>query len=232
MPHKKSVKELLDRWGLFKPLQEYRRIRLVMTCETYLSTSVLPLLIIEGRIRQNVQKELCVREQLENLRSHDALQKDDLLGAENLERELDVLRYEYWWLEREWWFCRGNFPTGPLTKGFELWRSNPQWYMHRVLREDCAGRGGCCSRDCGCCVNRATDLARPLSHGHCTVECGCCQKARGFDFTEEEKKRLANMFDFSNLKKEGFYPIERGTYLSRLYRASIWGVVVDCRPPT
>ncbi|KAJ5575620.1 hypothetical protein N7535_002546 [Penicillium sp. DV-2018c] len=37
---------------------------------------------------------------------------------------------------------RSTFPDGPLTRAFDFWRSHPTWYMHRVLREDCAARGG------------------------------------------------------------------------------------------
>lgn len=215
------------RLGLFNALQEYRRLRWRKrnaSGEAH-PDPITRLLSIEDKLRRTVQKELCVRDQIENLRNKGALEKEDLIGAEDLYRKLDTLSNEYWWLEREWWLYRSNFSKGPLTKGFELWRSNPRWYMHPVLREDCAGRGGCCSRGCGCCMARANDLARPLGHGHCTVECGCCRKARGFDFTTEQKKYIQGLFDFHGGPVGKYYPIERKAYRYRLCRVSIWGTV-------
>lgn len=167
MLNNKSVKEaLLKRCGLGDALQRYRRYRWRKAGGSADSESVLPLLFIEEKLRRTVQKELRVKEKIENLRNHGALEKQEL--AEHLYRELDSLTNEYWWLERQWWLYRSNFTTGPLTKAFELRRSDPRWYMHPFLREDCARRGGCCSRDCGCCSARVNDSTRPLSHGHCT----------------------------------------------------------------
>jgi hypothetical protein len=224
MRNNKSVKEsLLKRCGLVDALQRYRRSRWRKAGGWADSDPVIQLLFIEGELRRNVQKELCVKEKIEDLRNRGALEKEDL--AEHLYRELDSLTNDYWWLEREWWIFRSAFTTGPLTKAFELCRSNPRWYMHPFLREDCARRGGCCSRDCRCCSARANDSTHPLSHGHCTVECGCCRKARGFDFTTEQKKKLEDFFTFSVANSEKTYPIPREPYLYQLYRVSIWGIV-------
>lgn len=46
---------------------------------------------------------------------------------------------------RRWWIIRSSLPEGPITRGFELWRLNPKWNMHPVIREECAGFGGCCA---------------------------------------------------------------------------------------
>jgi hypothetical protein len=78
--------------------------------------------------------------------------------------------------------------------------------MHQYLVQDCAGKGGCCGRDCGCCINRPADLdTRKLGVGHCTVECGCCNKARGFELTEDEKKAYDKRFNFSRENPLGHY---------------------------
>lgn len=100
-------------------------------------------------------------------------------------------------------------------RAFELWRSHPRWYMHRVLVEDCAGRRGCCGCDCGCCLNRDISLKRQLGRRHCTFEYGCCCKARGFKLTPEEVKNL-----HKQARLDGNMP---RYYL--MSQASIWGIL-------
>lgn len=63
-------------------------------------------------------------------------------------------------------------------------------------RGQCAARGGCCGRTCGCCEKSLHEYLLPGSHwqgdnlengaerekveihGHCTVECACCIQFR------------------------------------------------------
>lgn len=130
---------------------------------------------------------------------------------------LKALSEEYCALEREWWDWRRKFLEGPLTRGFELWRSHPQWYMHPVLREDCAKRGGCCGRDCGCCVRRLVSVCRNLEAGHCSIE--CCRKFRGFDLSLQQKAKYKRQF--AGRDGEGS---RQNQYYYRIYLASIWGL--------
>ncbi|CAG8900334.1 unnamed protein product [Penicillium egyptiacum] len=132
---------------------------------------------LETGLREIAQREICLRGQFAQ-------------DPTRLEEAFEATQKEYKRLEHEWWMIRDSF-SGPLERGFELWRRNPKWYLHRVLREDCAGRGGCCGRDCGCCLERKLDWDRERAAGHCTVECGCCQNARGFDLSEDEKKKFS-----------------------------------------
>ncbi|KAJ5451610.1 hypothetical protein N7491_000792 [Penicillium cf. griseofulvum] len=99
--------------------------------------------------------------------------KDQFLQDSTRIEELIEARKEYTQTEFVWSMIRNSF-SGYLERAFEYWRGNPRWYMHRVLREDCAGRGG------------AAVVA-----GHCTVECGCCQEARGYELSEDEKKAFS-----------------------------------------
>ncbi|KAJ6185423.1 hypothetical protein N7519_006724 [Penicillium mononematosum] len=145
---------------------------------------------VETGLREIAQREICLGERF----------KQD---PARLDQEIEIADREYKRLEHEWWMIRDSFSDGPLVRGFELWRGNPKWYMHRVLREDCAGRGGCCGRDCGCCLNRKLFLDREHAAGHCTVECGCCQKARGFELSEDEKKKFAIRYAVSQDGKKG-----------------------------
>ncbi|KAJ5442952.1 hypothetical protein N7445_004703 [Penicillium cf. griseofulvum] len=116
--------------------------------------------------------------------------KDQFLQDSTRIEELIEARKEYTQTEFVWSMIRNSF-SGYLERAFEYWRGNPRWYMHRVLREDCAGRGGCCGRGCGCCVDRKLDLTHTRGAGHCTVECGCCQEARGYELSEDEKKAFS-----------------------------------------
>ncbi|CAI7601586.1 unnamed protein product [Penicillium glandicola] len=133
---------------------------------------------VETRLREIAQRELCLMEQLEQ-------------DPVRIQQEISDGQKEYIRLEQEWWMIRNSFSTGSLERAFDHWRGNPRWYMHRVLREDCAGRGGCCGRGCGCCLNRKLDSTRRRAVGHCTVECGCCQKARGVVLSGDEKKEFS-----------------------------------------
>ncbi|CAG8206251.1 unnamed protein product [Penicillium nalgiovense] len=145
---------------------------------------------VETGLREIAQREVCLGEQF----------KQD---PTRFDQEIEIANREYKRLDHQWWMIRNSFPDGPLVRGFELWRGNPKWYMHRVLREDCAGRGGCCGRDCGCCLNRKLFWGRKHAAGHCTVECGCCQKARGFELSEDEKKKFAIRYAVSQDGKKG-----------------------------
>ncbi|KAJ6005101.1 hypothetical protein N7540_012900 [Penicillium herquei] len=66
-----------------------------------------------------------------------------------IQKKLDGLQQDYFVLRQTWLRWRNEF-TEYISRAFDLWRSYPYWYLHRVLRNDCALKGGCCGRDCGC----------------------------------------------------------------------------------
>lgn len=142
-------------------------------------------------------------------------------------RTLQQLNRHSWLLEREWWYLRSELTECPsaLERAFKQWRSEPRWFMHPVLVEDCVNRGDCCGRSCGCCVSREreTSSVGPLGMGHCTVECGCCCNARGFELTAEEKKQLERRFGFLDMTDDGI--CQDYSYQHRLYFASVWGLL-------
>ncbi|KAJ5371593.1 hypothetical protein N7517_003599 [Penicillium concentricum] len=41
-----------------------------------------------------------------------------------------------------------------LKEVYDSLRRDPKWFMREELVQDCSDRGGCCSRDCGCCAQR------------------------------------------------------------------------------
>lgn len=98
----------------------------------------------------------------------------------DLKERLDDLNIRFHVLKDKGYLYKSSLHAEVLFRAFDLWRSHPRWYMHKVLVKDCADREGCCARQCGCCLNRITGQERKLGVGHCTLQCGCCQRARGF----------------------------------------------------
>lgn len=90
------------------------------------------------------------------------------------------------------WECM--LRVGSLRRGYISVKSNPAWYLREELVEDCISRGGCCSRDCGCCERRRLSAKNGKGIGHCTVECMCCIHDQGSEFTAEEKKDFNGRF--------------------------------------
>jgi hypothetical protein len=146
---------------------------------------------ISRRLRSIVQQEIRLNEELAEIQGN--------FNPRNtaIEEQLQNLNKEYWLFSQKLWQAQSAFKPGPLTRAIDLWHSHPRWYMHKFLVRDCAGKGGCCGRECGCCVNRPIAQSRELGVGHCTTECGCCAEYRGFDLTEEEKRDVEKRFDIS-----------------------------------
>ncbi|KOS38799.1 hypothetical protein ACN38_g10366 [Penicillium nordicum] len=196
----------LERSGKINNLQRYRltqvwgQIRGDNIKSPFDSATIL---FIEEDLREVVQEEISIKEGT-------TLNKD-------AKERLDALNAKYWFLEQKWWCYHSYLTDGNMLRAFELWRSHPKWYMHRLLVEDCARRHGCCARGCGCCLNRTTDPTRRLGVGHCTFECGCCRRARGFDVSKEDKRDLKEQH-----RKEIIKLVRH-----RLTRVALWGLVGD-----
>lgn len=177
------------------------------------------LLEKEHLLRKNTQLELYYRNRLTNwelLKEHTSTDKyacSKIIA--NYTQILVGLDWHYRLLEREWGEIMDSFVQGPLTEGINLWRSHPNWYMHKTLREDCAERGGCCGRSCGCCWHRETLLGhREHAAGHCTVNCDCCNKNRGCALSKIAMQRLDRRFDLSR----------NTAYFARIRDASLLGI--------
>lgn len=152
---------------------------------------VIWLIAANYGLRSTLQQEIMINEEFAKIQGNSSPRKTEI------KEQLQNLNKEYWIFSQKLWQAQSAFKTGPLTRAISLWHSHPRWYMHKFLVQDCAGKGGCCGRDCGCCVNRPIAQSRKLGVGHCTMECGCCAKYRGFDLTGEEKRDVANRFDVS-----------------------------------
>ena len=125
MPGEKSETEIkLESDRNINALQRYRYL-------TWSKNAVRPeisyeLLDTEENLREVVQEEASLKEETATP------------GTDAQER-LRILNTKYWLLSQRWWYCRSDLEDLQL-RGFNLWRSHPQWYMHRMHVEGCAGR--------------------------------------------------------------------------------------------
>jgi hypothetical protein len=81
-----------------------------------------------------------------------------------------------------------------LKEPYDRLRRDPKWYMREEMVQDCSDRGGCCSRECGCCEQRHLSKKKK-GRGHCTVECKCCIGLRGFELPESQKQEMRQNFE-------------------------------------
>lgn len=180
------------------------------------------LLKVELALRENDQRHVALTGKLDARRRYEINVKlkfaEEITAVQSIESEIKKLIRDYWDLERRWWQIRSSFPRTPLSRGVDLWRSNPMWYLHQDLREDCAGRGGCCERDCGCCPKRRERPGRNLAAGHCTVECSCCEKVRGFELDAEQKRMYRKAFGL------GSDWITKSAYATKMIQVSTLGL--------
>lgn len=195
-----KIDAILVRYGSFNSTQRFR----LSVGEYYLKSDGhvnyrFPDGYINDIIRENImlrqitQEEENVSEMYGALKSETTTEENKMQLSKWLQRLEDLSR-QYWFHERDLYQLESRFPAGSYRRAYDAWRSNPKWYLHPDLSNDCAGRGGCCGRDCGCCETRHELPGRRRGAGHCTAECGCCAKARGFDLTDKEKERVFGSF--------------------------------------
>ncbi|KAJ5093076.1 hypothetical protein N7456_008937 [Penicillium angulare] len=175
----------LYRAGKIEAVQEYRMQYFDIMDGDYSGR----LLQAEDELLNNSQYEEALRKRLAGEENENTSGENGPL--QDLQKKVSEAERQTWILKRRLWALRSAAPDTIFTRGITLWRSNPKWFMHRALCEDCAGKGGCCGRGCGCCAKR---LANGVPAGHCTLECPCCESARGFELDETEKLELFNMF--------------------------------------
>ena len=182
--------------------------------------------IIKGDIvmRWMVQRGIYLREEARALQKSlvldDKTEREARAGRYKLKDYEDELRHlndGYWEMSRELYLLEANIPDGALKRAFESCRADPEWYLSQWLREDCARRGGCCGRDCGCCEKARTNHYE-WNRGHCTKACGCClRKKQCGDEAALSNKNESEMDDVDIASRNSPYGI-------RLFRAYIWGL--------
>lgn len=174
--------------------------------------------IIRGDIKARwiTQREIYLQEEVHSLHKSLSLSTDDEKVSSRLkeyEEELQSLKKQIMDHSRQFWRLEAGAPTA-VQKSFRTCRSNPNWYLGAWLRQDCARRGGCCGRDCGCCEKARGQTHQRWNHGHCTTACGCCIRTHGIpaDSVESELPVFPN----------GDLVMTR--YWARIVPAYIWGL--------
>ncbi|KAH8431733.1 uncharacterized protein LDX57_009388 [Aspergillus melleus] len=174
-----------------KRWEETQRKRLESSDWGYLTATGSWMSRIYGAERSLVevaQKEALVDEETNTLLKNSAVEpwnynEESVLNERD--RKLGLLNKEYWHAKWNLQNSQATCPYEPLDSAYTCFREKPQWWLLPSLRADCAKRGGCCSRDCGCC-ERARHAKRPDIVGHCSPSCGCCLRARGFELSPDD----------------------------------------------
>ncbi|KAJ5975002.1 hypothetical protein N7481_008709 [Penicillium waksmanii] len=231
IPLYEAADALLDQCGSFNSIQKLRlsmiryharhdsnvvKRKIYQNFPELWSIAVFNLIESDLRLRELTQREEVIRQQYQAIK---------FLSPENRREAhmkypqlLDSISKEYWEEERSYYYLEASLLNGPVTRAYSKNRENPRWYLHKDLRNDCAGKGGCCGRGCGCCENREIIPGRMKGVGHCTSECGCCIQNRDFELTPEEEEKLVKIrFDTLNDDRNR-------TYRRRLLEAFLSGV--------
>lgn len=218
------IDALLAKYGSFHSVQKFRTgfdgiysMKYGITTKT-LGKLMSEILRIEWRLRELAQREEDLKERHLSLELAASSQEDKKQLSAWLE-ELEAIPKEYWLLERRLYEQEALLPRGGFVRAYSSWRSNPKWYLHPDLVNDCAGKGGCCGRDCGCCEKRGQAVDRRRSAGHCTAECGCCARRRGFDIRDTKNTMVSHEYCMSVVRDPSNH-----TYCWRFHRAYYFGI--------
>ncbi|PWY96440.1 hypothetical protein BO94DRAFT_592154 [Aspergillus sclerotioniger CBS 115572] len=147
--------------------------------------------IVGGNVADNLEKELIAVE----------------LNLKELERYIGAVEKTYQSMLKE----EGDKPFGRAIKAH--WKRK-NWQLSKRLRDDCAKRGGCCARGCGCCEKQRSEL-RPGVVGHCTFACACCEQARG---EEVENYEVLDVCENYEILAKG------NRRADSIMKAYVWGV--------
>lgn len=187
------------------------------------------MLLAEHALRELSQREESLHHRAMALQKTVAIESDRLqpdkttpvestrAELENTNQQLKEIRLQY--SRKEYALYRATSGLPPYFKElYDNLRRDPNWFMREELVQDCSDRGGCCSRECGCCAQRYM-FQRKKGRGHCTTECQCCIGFRGFEFPEEDKEEIRRDFKarveledlayFMKLTRWSFCPIKR-----------------------
>lgn len=162
----------------------------------YSCESVIRIILAETSLRSTVQREDALNNKIRAVKKLADIDSNpsQLKQLKQLEKELEKLKKTRSHQVRTLYEWECMLRVGSLRRGYISVKSNPVWYFRKELVEDCISRGGCCSRDCGCCERRRLSAKKGTGIGHCTVECMCCIHDRGSEFTAEEKKDFNDRF--------------------------------------
>lgn len=145
------------------------------------------LLLAEQALREHTQREETLHHRVKALQKATTITSDNTQLQEAM-KQIEEVKSEY--PKKEHALYRAESMLGStIERLYDMVRRNTKWYMREEMVRDCSDRGGCCSRQCGCCAQRHLS-ERQKGRGHCTLECWCCISFRGFDLPEEQKEEM------------------------------------------
>src|SRR6266487_1200653 len=98
-----------------------------------------------------LQREIYLKEEIEaclKISEIRPLASNEAMQLESWEKELERLNQKYWIHRRAWDQLRLEKPRGPWTREWDASRRR-EAILGPKQRSLCAGRGGCCERECG-----------------------------------------------------------------------------------
>jgi len=150
------------------------------------------IIISEHAIQETAQLEDQWKEKHQaSLKSF--LQGEDMAWIQECEETVIYYRNCGGWFGRWIYHLETRLPRGTLKESYDKLREDPTWYLRKELVKDCAAKGGCCGRDCGCCAKRHLNSGRRRGIGHCSILCACCEVYRGSNFTDEQLSVLREL---------------------------------------
>lgn len=143
----------------------------------------------EDSLRATVQRVEMVKKKVKALEKAATIENNKTQLVD-WEKELEQLQRKCWKQELKLYDREQMVPEWPLKQNYDLLRESGTWYMRKELAKDCADRGGCCSRSCGCCGRCHLDSEWKRGIGHCTLECSCCSTYRDAELSVVEKAEI------------------------------------------
>ena len=161
-----------------------------------LLSKLTELFLAEHAVRELIQREERLNHKVIALKKAMVIESNENFDAtefDNANQQLKETQAEY--PSKEYALYRAEYRFHLSFKDlYNSLRRDSKWFMREEMVQECSDRGGCCSRECGCCERRHLSK-RKKGRGHCTIECGCCIGFRGFELPEEQKQGMSKDFE-------------------------------------
>lgn len=189
----------------------------------------------EGKFGEMVQRSTYIKEEVQNLQAFLELLETDTNNdtTQLIDKRNQINRYrtELQQVEKLYQemddLLRGvdkAIPAGVLGRAFRAFRKNPDWYLSPQMRQECADKGGCCGRACGCCEKDREISFRDGKRGHCSGYCGCCLRTHGRQYEGIHEKVIGASQNMGLGVSLCLSVCTGSFFLDRKCRAYIWGV--------
>jgi hypothetical protein len=157
-------------------------------------TRVIDVIVAEHALREQIQREETLKHRAIALQKSTYVESDKARleeanrQLEKTNEQLETAKRDFSRKMRVLYLAESMLPA--FTRElYDRIRGDDTWFMGEGMVQDCSDRGGCCSRECGCCAERHRSKPNK-GGGHCTSECWCCINFRGFDLPEKEKEDI------------------------------------------